>query len=208
MIFSDRRQAGEALATAVASMNLPAETLVLALPRGGLPVAQPVASRIHADLDVVVARKIGAPGHPEFGVGAIAEDGPPVFDRENLRRAGVTEADVAQTVEIERAELNRRIHDYRGGRPAPAVQGRPVVLVDDGLATGVTARAAISWLRGHGAGRIILAVPVCAPPARDLVGADAEVLCLHAPDRFTAVGQWYDDFAQLSDARAKEFIAC
>jgi putative phosphoribosyl transferase len=208
MIFSDRRQAGAALAETVAKLNLPENTLVLALPRGGLPVAQPVASRIGADLDLVVARKIGAPNRPEFGVGAIAEDGPPVFNERNLRYAGITEADVAPVVEAERAELRRRIRDYRGDRPAPPVRGRAVVLVDDGLATGVTARAAIGWLRGHGAGRIVLAVPVCAPTARDLLGAETEVICLHTPDRFAAVGQWYDDFSQLTDADVKEFITC
>ncbi|MEU4695336.1 phosphoribosyltransferase family protein [Actinoplanes sp. NPDC023714] len=212
MIFSDRRQAGEALAERIAAVPLPGKPLVLGMPRGGLPVAEPVARRLGADLDIVVARKIGAPGRPEFGVGAIAEDGPPVFDERNLRYAGVTEADVEQIVIEEREELRRRIADYRGGRPAPPVRDRAVVLVDDGLATGVTARAAISWLRGHGVGRVLLAVPVCAPAARDLLGADAEVICLHAPDRFAAVGQWYDDFAQLTDDDVKgvlsEFITC
>ncbi|BBH68093.1 phosphoribosyltransferase [Actinoplanes sp. OR16] len=212
MIFSDRRQAGEAVAERVARLKLPGKPLVLGLPRGGLPVADPVARRLGADLDIVVARKIGAPDRPEFGVGAIAEDGPPVFDERNLRYAGVTEDDVAPIVAEAREELRRRIRDYRGDRPVPPVRGRAVILVDDGLATGVTARAAISWLRAHGVGRVILAVPVCAPAARDLLGADAEVICLHAPDRFAAVGQWYDDFAQLSDADVKgvlsEFITC
>ncbi|MEU8240003.1 phosphoribosyltransferase family protein [Actinoplanes missouriensis] len=211
MIFADRTAAGIALAERLVSADLD-HPLILGLPRGGLPVAEPVAKRLKAGLDIVVARKIGAPGHPEFGVGAIAEDGPPVFDRDNLRYAGATEADMAATLAAERVELKRRIRDYRGDRPAPAVRGRTVVLIDDGLATGVTARAAISWLRAHGADRVVLAVPVGSPSARDALSAEAEVVCLSAPDRFAAVGQWYDDFSQLTDEDVKavlsEFITC
>ncbi|WP_229072886.1 phosphoribosyltransferase [Actinoplanes sp. DH11] len=211
MIFADRRAAGAALAGRVADLGL-AGALVLGLPRGGVPVAERVATRIGAGLDIVVARKIGSPGRPEFGLGAIAEDGPPVFDPVNLRSAGVTEAELAPVVAAERAELRRRIRDYRGDRPAPQVGGREVVLVDDGLATGVTARAAIAWLRGHGAARVVLAVPVCSPAARDALAAVAEVVCVSAPERFTAVGQWYEDFAQLTDADVttvlSEFIRC
>lgn len=211
MIFADRHAAGVALAREVAALHLP-DPMILGLPRGGLPVAEPIARRLGAGLDIVVARKIGAPGHPEFGVGAIAEDGPPVFDQRNLRYAGATEADMAPTLARERAELRRRIRDYRGDRPAPRVAGRAVVLVDDGLATGVTARAALSWLRAHGAARTVLAVPVCAPSARDALREQAEVVCLHAPESFAAVGQWYDDFSQLTDADVKavlaEFITC
>ncbi|MFC7528228.1 phosphoribosyltransferase [Actinoplanes sp. GCM10030250] len=200
MIFPDRTEAGRALAVSVAERVAGERALVLALPRGGLPVAAPVAERLGADLDIVVARKIGPPGHPEFGVGAIAEDGPPVYDPENLRHAGVTERDLTRIVAAERAELGRRIRRYRGDRPAPRVTGRVVVLIDDGLATGVTAHAALRWVREHRPGRLILAVPVCAPQARDALAPEAdEVVSLLAPEPFHAVGRWYEDFAQLTD---------
>ncbi|WP_433360935.1 phosphoribosyltransferase family protein [Actinoplanes sp. CA-142083] len=174
--------------------------LVLALPRGGVPVAVRVAARIGGDLDIVLARKIGAPGRPEFGVGAIAEDGPPVFDEGSLAFLGITEDDLADTVTKERAELARRVRRYREGRPAPAATGRTVILVDDGLATGVTARAALRWLHDQSPRRTILAAPVCAPQAAESLAADADtVICLSVPPSFRAVGQWYDDFHQLTD---------
>ncbi|GAA4587335.1 putative phosphoribosyltransferase [Actinoplanes octamycinicus] len=202
MIFADRAEAGRALADRVAEViGAPGDRpLVLALPRGGLPVAAPVAERLGADLDIVVARKLGAPGHPEFGLGAIAEDGPPVYDQGNLRYAGVTEQDLAGTLAAERAELARRVRRYRGSRPAPPVTGRVVVLVDDGLATGVTAHAALRWINGRDPDRVLLAVPVCAPPARDLLAPETDrVVCLSAPPEFFAVGRWYRDFGQLTD---------
>jgi predicted phosphoribosyltransferase len=211
MIFANRAEAGRALADLVAQEfggTAPGRPLVLALPRGGLPVAAPVAERIGGDLDVVVARKIGAPGHPEFGVGAIAEDGPPVYDRRNLSYAGVTEQGVAAVLAGERAELSRRIRRYRGERPAPPVRGRMVLLVDDGLATGVTAHAALRWVREHGPQRLILAVPVCAPQARDELAPEADaIVYLSAPRDFLAVGRWYDDFSQLTDEDVDEVLA-
>ena len=200
MIFHNRTQAGQLLAEQITKYADKSHAIVLALPRGGLPVAEPVAERIKADLDIVVARKIGAPGHPEFGLGAIAEGGPPVYDRQNLRYAGVTEADLATTLAAERAELERRIRRYRGHRPAPPVSGRTVILVDDGLATGVTAHAALRWIRQQGPDRVILAVPVAAPQARDALSSAADVvLCLTAPGDFLAVGRWYENFSQLTD---------
>ncbi|MEV0895514.1 phosphoribosyltransferase family protein [Actinoplanes sp. NPDC049802] len=210
MIFANRAEAGQALAERLErTVGAGVRPLVLALPRGGLPVAGPVAARLGGDLDIVVARKIGAPGRPEFGVGAIAEDGPPVFDRDNLRYAGVTEAGVSGVLAAEREELARRIRRYRGDRPAPPVAGRTVIVVDDGLATGVTAHAALRWVRGQRPGRLILAVPVCAPQARDALSAEAdEVVCLSAPDPFYAVGRWYEDFEQLTDEDVGHFIMC
>jgi putative phosphoribosyl transferase len=210
MIFRDRAEAGRALADRLAAeLGDRAGPLVLALPRGGLPVAEPVARRLGGELDIVVARKIGAPGRPEFGVGAIAEDGPPVYDPENLLWAGVTEAGVAGVLAAERAELRRRIRLYRGDRPAPAPAGRTVVVIDDGLATGVTAHAALRWVRGRDPARLILAVPVCAPQARDALAGEADtVVCLAAPDPFYAVGRWYEDFEQLTDADVGNFIMC
>ncbi|WP_433604911.1 phosphoribosyltransferase [Dactylosporangium sp. CA-139114] len=201
MLFADRTEAGRALAAQLERQGLAGdEPLVLALPRGGIPVAVPVAERLGADLDIVIVRKIGAPGHAEFGVGAMAEDGPPVFDDAALRYLGLTAADLAPTVAAERAELDRRVARYRRRRPAPAVAGRRVVLVDDGLATGVTAHAAVRWLSARRPERIVLAVPVCSQQARERLAEVATVLCLHAPEHFAAVGQWYTDFAQLTDA--------
>jgi putative phosphoribosyl transferase len=210
MIFRDRAEAGRALADRLAAdLGDRADPLVLALPRGGLPVAEPVARRLGGELDIVVARKIGAPGRPEFGVGAIAEDGPPVYDPDNLLWAGVTEDGVAGVLAAERQELRRRIRLYRGDRPPPRPAGRTVLVVDDGLATGVTAHAALRWVRGHAPARLILAAPVCAPQARDaLVGEADAVVCLSAPDPFYAVGRWYEDFDQLTDADVENFIMC
>ncbi|MBG0562809.1 phosphoribosyltransferase [Actinoplanes aureus] len=211
MIFANRTEAGRALAGRVAEVIGAAgegRPLVLALPRGGLPVAAPVAERIGGDLDIVVARKIGAPGHAEFGVGAVAEDGPPVYDRQNLRYAGITEKDVAATLAGERAELSRRIRRYRGDRPPPPVRGRTVVLIDDGLATGVTAHAALRWVREHDPQRLILAVPVCAPQARDALAPETDALVyLSAPEQFLAVGRWYADFTQLTDEDVDEVLS-
>jgi putative phosphoribosyl transferase len=205
MIFEDRGTAGRALAAEVA-LRIPRDAgqgrpLVLALPRGGVPVAVPVAERIGADLGLVIAGKIGAPGRPESGVGAVAEDGPPVFDPTALKYLNLTEEDLANTVAAVRAELARRSRRYRSDGPAPQVTGRTVVLIDDGLATGVTAHAALRWLRTRQPRRLILAVPVCSARARDRLTADAdEVVCLHAPEPFHAVGRWYTDFGQLTDA--------
>ena len=210
MIFADRTEAGHALADEVARLLGPiprAAPLVLALPRGGVLVAAPVARRVGGELDVVVARKIGAPGQPEFGVGALAEDGSPIFDTQALRAFGHTADDLAGSVDRERGELHRRIRRYRGDRPAPQVAGRTVVLVDDGLATGVTAYAASRWIRDRRPGRLILAVPVCSPPARDVLAGIADtVVCLHAPPDFHAVGQWYVDFDQVEDAQVDRVL--
>ena len=203
-LFADRDDAGRQLADAVAAQvrKRPGPApLVLALPRGGVPVAVRVAARIGAELDIVIVRKLAVPGMPEFGVGAIAEDGPPVFDDDALAHHGLTPDDLAEAVDRERAEIARRVAHYRGDRPAPDPTAREVVVVDDGLATGVTARAALGWLRGRHPQRLVLAAPVCAPPARDALAHDADtVICLSEPAGFRAVGQWYTDFTQLTDA--------
>ncbi|MFJ2952408.1 phosphoribosyltransferase [Streptomyces sp. NPDC087226] len=203
MRFRDRRQAGRELAARLRERQdegaLP-DPVVLALPRGGAAVAFEVARALDAPLDVLVVRKIGAPFHEEFGVGAMAGDGIPLYDEDALLRLGLSEADLAPVVARERAELRRREERYRQGRPAPELAGRTVVVVDDGLATGSTARAALRALRARDPGHLVLAVPVGSAEGVTLMRSEAdEVLCLHEPAAFMAVGQWYEEFDQLTD---------
>ncbi|MBA9004656.1 MULTISPECIES: phosphoribosyltransferase [Thermomonospora] len=202
--FADRAEAGRVLGELLVPHEL-ADPLILALPRGGVPVAAEVAGRLGgpdrpAVMDVLVTRKIGYPPQPELGVGAIAEGGEPVFDRTLLDRLGLVEADLADTVARERAELDRRVRAYRGGRPLPDPAGRAVVVVDDGLATGVTARAALRAVRARHPARLLLAAPVGAPDSVRMLAAEAdEVVVCAQPAAFRAVGQWYRRFDQLTD---------
>jgi len=201
--FPDRRAAGlllaERLADSVALDRWAGRTMVLGLPRGGVAVAQQVAAVLGLPMDVIVTRKIGYPPQPELGVGAIAEGlGQPVYDCALLKRLGLTPEDLAPVVAAEEAELDRRVRIYRGGNPLPPVAGRCVIVVDDGLATGATARAA---LRAAQAAYLILAVPVAPPSSAMSMRAEADhVTVLITPGRFSSVGEWYVAFGQLSDA--------
>lgn len=203
MRFRDRREAGRALADRLTAQqqdgNLP-DPVVLALPRGGVPVGDEIARALGAPLDVLVSRKIGAPYQPELGVGAVAGNEPPLYDPAILAHLRISEEELAPVAEREREEVRRREELYRGGRPAVPLAGRSAVLVDDGLATGATARAALHSVRRAEPTRTVLAVPVAAPEAADyFTGQVDDFVCLQQPSGFGAVGFWYENFSQLTD---------
>ncbi|MCD0483282.1 phosphoribosyltransferase [Streptacidiphilus sp. ASG 303] len=210
MRFRDRRQAGRALGEELLSRQeagaLP-DPLVFGLPRGGLPVAREVADALGAPLEALVSRKIGAPGQPELAIGAVAGDAPPLWDREALAWLRATPEELAPLAERERRELRRREDLYRRGRPVPDLAGRTVVVVDDGLATGFTARAALRSVRVHHPARLVLAVPVGSREAVAALGREAdEVVCLYEPRSFGSVGLWYEDFGQVDDEEALRLL--
>jgi putative phosphoribosyl transferase len=204
--FPDRRAAGRMLAERLASavdLDYWAErTVVLGLPRGGVAVAREVAAVTGLPMDVIVTRKIGYPRQPELAVGAIAEGlRQPVYDARLIDRLGLAPEDLAEVVAAEEAELDRRVRVYRGGRPLPPLAGRCVIVVDDGLATGSTARAALRSLRAAQAAHLVLAVPVAPCSAAESLRADVDqVVIVATPSRFSSVGEWYLAFGQLTDA--------
>jgi predicted phosphoribosyltransferase len=205
MVFEDRRDAGIRLAQELLPYQ-GEDTLVLALPRGGVIVAFEVAEALGAPLDVMVARKLGAPGQPELGIGAVAPGGVLIYDEFLVRYLGLGSDELKRLAHAETLEMERRLKRYRGDRPLPAIEGRTVILVDDGLATGVTARAAIQAVRKQGARRLVLAVPVCAPETASKIQSEVDdLVCLSAPSDFRAVGLWYRRFDQTSD---EEVIEC
>lgn len=207
MRFADRTAAGRRLGQTLAALQLP-DPVVLALPRGGVPVGYEVAAALSAPLDVVIVRKLGAPFQPELGVGAIAEGDVLVLEDAALAAVGLGRDDMTTTIEQERGELQRRAAQYRDQRPPPATTGRSVIVVDDGLATGVTARAALRSVRPSNPARLVLAVPVGPPHAEQLMAGEAdEVVCLEQPRRLAAVGQWYDDFTQTDDETVLDLLA-
>jgi putative phosphoribosyl transferase len=205
--FRDRADAGRELAGQLAATQL-AAPLILGLPRGGIPVAAEVAAELDAPLEAFVAQKIGAPGHEELGVGAVAEGLSEPVISPVAADIGLSPADVRGLAGAARAEVSRRVDRYRGGRPLPTVANRDVVVVDDGLATGITAEAALRALHKRGAARVILAVPVGAPQTVDRLAAVAdEVICAEMPPFFQAVGQWYRDFSALTDDEVVRYLA-
>jgi putative phosphoribosyl transferase len=197
--FADRRDAGRRLARLL--LPLAAQNpVVVALPRGGLPVAKEVASALGAPLEILAVRKLGAPHNPEYGIGAIVEDGTRLIDAEAVAVLGINGGALDAIVSRETAELRRRVALYREGRPALDLKGRTVIVVDDGVATGVTDTAALRALRRREPRRLILAVPVCAPDSASRLRAEADdLICLLTPAALYGVGQWYRDFSQVSD---------
>jgi putative phosphoribosyl transferase len=205
--FLNRTDAGRQLAADLTRYRGRSDVLVLGLPRGGVPVAFEIAIALDAPLDVFVVRKLGLPGHEEFGIGAIASGGVRVVDESVLRAYGVDEDMLNLITDRERRELGRREHLYRDERPFPSVADRVVILVDDGLATGSTMRAAVAALRAEGPREIVVAVPV---GARETCAAMAnladDVVCLATPEPFYAVGLWYEDFEQTEDDEVHDLL--
>ena len=205
MVFRDRTDAGRQLAALLRHLR-GEPAVVLGLPRGGVPVAFEVARALAAPLDVIVVRKLGVPFQPELGMGAVGEDGIEILNPEVISSVGVSADDIAAVEEHERAEVARRARRYRGGRPRQPVDGRVAVVVDDGIATGSTARAACQIARALGAARVVLGVPVAPAGWPDRIGGDAdELVAVATPVPFYAIGQFYDDFTQTSD---EEVAAC
>jgi putative phosphoribosyl transferase len=198
--FANRRAAGELLAQKL--MHLEGEQpVVLGLARGGVEVAAPIAEALQAPLEVFVARKLGAPGQSELGIGAVAPGGVRILDDRLIERLGISEIDLDRITARELEEVERRLAAYRGDQKPVELSGRVAILVDDGLATGVSAKAAVRSLRLQNPSRIVLAVPVCSESGVALLEAEADdVICSSMPELFYAVGLWYEDFGQTSDA--------
>ncbi|MFD7576600.1 phosphoribosyltransferase, partial [Streptomyces sp. NPDC059810] len=205
MFFSDRTDAGRQLAARLGHLK-GHDVVVLGLPRGGVPVAAEVADALDAPLDICLVRKLGVPQQPELAMGALGEGGVRVVNERVLHEAGVGARDLAAVEEREHLVLDQRARRYRGSRPSVPLEGRTVLVVDDGLATGATALAACRVVRARGAARIVLAVPVAPRGWTARLGGEAdETVCVYAPEVFSAIGQFYRDFTQTPDA---EVVAC
>lgn len=207
MIFANRTEAGQALAARLRKYANRDDVIVLGAPRGGVPVAFEVATELRAPLDVFVLRKLGVPGREEFAFGAIASGGVRILDRNTVEGLGITGLDIERVTRAEIQELERRERAYRGGRPPLDVRGLTVILVDDGIATGSSMRAAIRALRQMKPARIVIAVPVAPVSTCNQLEFEAdELLCLEMPEPFYGVGQFYGDFSQVSDEEVKELL--
>jgi putative phosphoribosyl transferase len=205
--FADRREAGREVADKLAAYRRQPDVIVLALPRGGVPVAFEIAEALDAPLDIFVVRKLGMPGHAEFAIGAIASGGVRVVNEEVVRAYSIPAAAIEAVARQELAELERREREYRHGRPAPDLHNRTVILVDDGLATGSTMRAAVEAVRALGPLRVVVAVPVAAPDAcAAFADITDETVCARTPEPFQAVGLWYRDFSQTTDDEVRDLL--
>lgn len=205
--FHDRAEAGRHLAARLRRFASRDDVVVLALPRGGVPVAYEVARALGAPLDVFVVRKLGVPGREEYAMGAIASGGVRVLNDDAIRWLGIPEEAIDEVARREQLELVRREHEYRGARPAPELGGRTVILVDDGLATGASMQAAVRALRARDPARIVVAVPTGSPQAGEMLRGEAdEVIAVIEPENFQSVGGWYEDFSQTTDAEVRELL--
>jgi putative phosphoribosyl transferase len=206
--FANRQQAGELLATKLATYADRPDVLVLALPRGGVPVGFALARTLHVALDIFLVRKLGVPGHEELAMGAIASGGVRVLNTEVVQLLHIPDDLIDLVAAQEQREIDRREHLYRAGRPLPHIRGRTVILVDDGLATGATMRAAVAAVRHHQPARLVVAVPTAAPETCAELQAEAdEVVCATTPEPFYAVGLWYADFTQVTDMEVRDLLA-
>jgi predicted phosphoribosyltransferase len=207
MIFHDRRDAGRQLAAELSEYAGRTDVIVLALPRGGVPVAYEVAKSLGAPLDVFLVRKVGVPGHEELAMGAIASGGVRVVNEDVVRELGIPKSLFDAVAEEELRELDRRERAYRDDRPAPDFRGKTVILVDDGLATGSSMRAAVAALRRLDPAKIVVAVPVAAPEVcTEFQDVADDIVCAQTPPSFRAVGLWYEDFSQTTDEEVRKLL--
>lgn len=205
--FKNRQEAGRILAESLENYHDRNDVIVLALPRGGVPVAYEIAKALNVALDVFIVRKLGAPGHEELAMGALAMGGVTVFNEEVVRDLGVSKHDIDVVIKMEQAELNRREMAYRGKKPFPTLANKTIILVDDGIATGATMRAAVNALKKLKPATIIIAVPVAeASTAEKMAAIVDKLICPLKPHNFYAVGQWYDYFSQTSDEEVSELL--
>jgi len=205
-VYKDRRHAGRLLAAAVSSLGL-SNVVVLAIPRGGVPVADEVATALAAPLDLIIARKIGAPGYPEYAIGAVTQDGEPFLDESAVKSLRVSEEYIKEETARQADEVKARMRKYRGDRPYPDLEGKTVVVVDDGIATGSTVRAAVRSLKRRKPRLVVLATPVAPPDTiRELSSEVDDIVCLATPEGFSAVGEFYQDFGQTDDSEVVEVL--
>lgn len=206
MVFANRQEAGKKLGSELLKYR-GKNPYILAMPRGGVPIGFEVAEVLNAPLDVIVVRKIGLSSNLEYGIGAIAEGGIKILDSAAIEALDIDEEEINATLQLEEKELKRRAKTYRDGRPLPDLKNRTVILVDDGMATGITAKAAIEAVRKLNPHKVVLAIPVCALDTIDGLKKMAdEVICLATPFEFMAVGAWYKDFAQISDQEVVDLL--
>lgn len=205
--FENRTAAGRALAEALPTYRGRSDVIVLALPRGGVPVGFEIASALPAALDLLTVRKLGLPGHVELAMGAIASGGVRVLNEQVIHYSGVTDVDIDRVAEREQAELERRERAFRGRRPRPELGGRCAIIVDDGIATGATMQAAVEGVRQQRPSEVVVAVPVAPPEAVERLGQSADkVITLATPEPFDAIGQWYRDFEQTSNEEVIDLL--
>lgn len=205
--LKDRKAAGQALAEALQKYKEYKDVIVLGLPRGGVPVAAEIAESLGAELDLMLVRKLGTPGQRELAMGAIASVGSRVMNESVVRSLGISEAEIQQVENAERKELQRREKAYRGSRPVPKLANRCVILVDDGLATGATMRAAVDAVRQDGPAQLVIAVPVAPEDTVEMLRSEVDdLVCLATPEYFRAIGLWYVDFSQVSDDEVRQIL--